>query len=63
MKKQILIFAAAFITVAFISCSKEKIESTEPNNFEEIATAKGGGNGLVPVSSRDYWVVSNSMLA
>ena len=28
MKKQILIFAAAFVTVAFISCSKEKTEIT-----------------------------------
>jgi len=52
MKKQFQILAATFITVAFISCSKEKIESTEPDNFEEIATAKGGGNGLVPVSGK-----------
>ena len=52
MKKQFQILAATFITVAFISCSKEKIESTEPNNFEEIATGKGGGNGLVPVSNK-----------
>jgi len=52
MKKQFQILAATFITVAFVSCSKEKIESTEPNNFEEIATAKGGGSGLVPVSGK-----------
>jgi len=52
MKKQILILATTFITVAFVSCSKGKIESTEPNNFEEIATGKGGGNGLPPVSSK-----------
>lgn len=52
MKKQFQIFAATFITVAFISCSKEKIESTEPNNSEEIATAKSGSNGLPPVPSK-----------
>ena len=52
MKKQILIFAATFITVAFISCSKEKIESPKSSNFEEITAAKGGGNGLVPVSGK-----------
>jgi hypothetical protein len=52
MKKQFQIFAATFITVALISCSKEKIETEQPNNFGEIATAKGGQNGLPPVSNK-----------
>ena len=52
MKKQLQILAATIITVTFISCSKEKIESTDPNDFEEIATGKGGGNNLTPVSGK-----------
>jgi hypothetical protein len=53
MKKQLLILATTFATFTFISCSKEKIETQQPNNFEEIATAKGGGaNGLPPVSNK-----------
>ena len=54
MKKQFLIFATAITTVAFISCSKEKIETQQPRNFEEIATAKkpGGGNSFTPVSNK-----------
>lgn len=47
MKKQISIIATTFITVAFLSCSKEKIETLQPNNGEEIATAKGGGSGSI----------------
>ncbi len=39
MKKQILILAATFITVAFISCSKEKIETPVTNQQGEEATA------------------------
>jgi hypothetical protein len=38
MKKQILIFAAAFVTVAFFSCSKETIEKQQVTNNEETAT-------------------------
>jgi hypothetical protein len=47
MKKQFQILAATFITVAFISCSKEKIETNDTSNAGEIATAKkpGGGSG------------------
>jgi len=54
MKKQFLIFATTITTVAFISCSKEKIETQQPGNFEEIATAKkpGGGNSFTPVSNK-----------
>jgi hypothetical protein len=40
MKKQILIFVTAFVTVAFVSCSKEKIETKQPNTPEEIATGR-----------------------
>ncbi len=52
MKKQFQILAATFITVAFISCSKEKIETNEMMPNEEITTAKGGQNGFVPVSNK-----------
>ena len=54
MKKQFQILAATFITVVFISCSKEEIETQQPANFEEIATAKkpGGGNSFTPVSNK-----------
>jgi hypothetical protein len=51
MKKQFLIFAT-LTTIVFISCSKEKIEEPQVNQFEEIAgaansEAKGkGGNPL-----------------
>jgi len=49
MKKQILIFAATFISVAFISCSKEKIETPPTNQQMEEATAMNipGPGGLV----------------
>jgi hypothetical protein len=51
MKKQFLIFATSIITLAFVSCSKEKIETEQPANFEEIAAGKGG-NGGPPVSNK-----------
>jgi len=38
MKKQILILAITFTAGAFFSCSKEKIETQQTNNSEEIAT-------------------------
>ena len=40
MKKQLSILVTTFTIVALISCSKEKIETQQPDNFEEIATAK-----------------------
>src|SRR4029078_9173122 len=40
MKKQSLIFATAFIAIAFVSCSKEKIETEQPNTLEEIAAPR-----------------------
>jgi hypothetical protein len=52
MKKQLLIFAAITAFV-FTSCSKEKIETLQANNSEEIATARSqGGNGITPVSNK-----------
>lgn len=46
MKKQFQILAATFITVAFISCSKEKIETlqSEQNKTEEISTSSSPSN-------------------
>ena len=44
MKKQFQILAATFITIALISCSKEKVEPEHPVVSEEIASRKGGGN-------------------
>jgi hypothetical protein len=53
MKKQLSILVTTFSIVALVSCSKEKIETQQPNNLEETATAKGGGaNGLPPVSNK-----------
>ena len=49
MKKQFLILAT-ITTVAFISCSKEKIETQQPGNSEEIATAKKPGGGSPSVN-------------
>jgi hypothetical protein len=40
MKKQNLIFATAFIAIAFVSCRKEKIETEQPNTLEEIAAPR-----------------------
>ena len=52
MKKQLLVFAT-ITTIVFTSCSKEKIESQQTNNSEEIVTARiSGGNGFTPVSNR-----------
>ena len=52
MKKQFLIFAT-ITTIVFTSCSKEKIETPQTNNPEEVATVRNpGGNGLTPVSSK-----------
>ncbi|HEX6847031.1 MAG TPA: LamG domain-containing protein [Chitinophagaceae bacterium] len=51
MKKQLLILATVFVTVEFISCSKEKVESNLPDNNGEITTKKGGG-GFTPVSNK-----------
>lgn len=54
MKKQFLILASTITTLAFISCNKEKIETQQPGNSEEIATAKkpGGGGSFTPVSNK-----------
>lgn len=46
MKKQFLIFAA-ITTIVFTSCSKEKIETPQTNQPEEIAGARGGGGGVI----------------
>lgn len=51
MKKQLLILTTTFTIVVFVSCTKEKIETQQTNNFEEIPTAKGG-NGFTPVSNK-----------
>ena len=53
MKKQFLILAT-ITTIVFTSCSKEKTETQQPGNFEEVATAKkpGGGNSFTPVSNK-----------
>ena len=49
MKKQFKSLAATFITVAFISCSKEKIEMTEMPAItsEEIATSNSSNRPVV----------------
>jgi hypothetical protein len=39
MKKQFLVLAAIFTTVAFISCSKENISAEQSTNSDEVATA------------------------
>ena len=49
MKKQLLIFAA-ITAIVFTSCSKEKIETLQTNQPEEIAGARGGGGGIVSPS-------------
>lgn len=50
MKKQFQILATTFITVAFISCSKEKIETNEIDSNEEIATVAQRPSGSSPAS-------------
>jgi hypothetical protein len=55
MKKQIMILAAAFITAALFSCSKEKIKTNENSNNEEMVAVdakKPGGNGVPQVSNK-----------
>src|SRR5215204_7582936 len=48
MKKQFQILAATFITVAFISCSKEKIESpTTSQQSEEVTKPNSPGGPIV----------------
>lgn len=49
MKKQFSILIATFITVAFISCSKEKIEVTDTpsGNKEEIATSNSSNRPIL----------------
>ena len=49
MKKQFQILAATFITVAFISCSREKLEMTDmPSaNNQEIATSSSSNRPYV----------------
>ena len=49
MKKQLLIFAT-ITTIVFTSCSKEKIETPQTNQPEEIAGARGGGGGIISPS-------------
>jgi hypothetical protein len=49
MKKQLLIFAA-ITAIVFTSCSKEKIETPQTNQPEEIAGARGGGGGVISTS-------------
>ena len=49
MKKQILILAATFITVAFISCSKEKIETSSANQPAEEVTALNPPGGPIVI--------------
>ena len=47
MKKQFQILAATFITVAFISCSKEKIEApTESQQSEEVTKPNSAGGPI-----------------
>jgi hypothetical protein len=57
MKKQILIFAATFITVAFISCSKERIETpiTNPETEEVTGLNKPGGPIVIDPLSYGLW--------
>lgn len=49
MKKQLFILAT-ITTIVFTSCSKEKIETPQTNQPEEIAGARGGGGGIVSPS-------------
>lgn len=55
MKRQFQICAATFITVAFISCSKENadIEESQKIISEESATERSSGDGVI----RDPWTV------
>jgi hypothetical protein len=71
MKKHFQFLAATFITVAFISCSKEKIETPELNPQAEEATSinsqRSGGEasfGSLPISTKNMeaWYQFNSDL-
>jgi hypothetical protein len=46
MKKQLFVLAT-ITAIVFTSCSKEKIETPQTNQPEEIAGARGGGGGIV----------------
>ena len=60
MKKQFQILAATFITVAFISCSRERIEAPPTIISEEIATAKGGNiSSFNPAKGLEFWFPFN----
>ena len=50
MKKQILILAATFITVAFISCSKERIETPSTNQPVEEVTGPNSPGGPIVIN-------------
>ena len=50
MKKQFQILAATFITVAFISCSKEKIEAPAANQPAEEVTAPNSPGGPIVIN-------------
>ena len=66
MKKKFQILAATIITVAFISCSKEKVELTETpiTTNEEIATSNTSNRPLVdPLTIKlDGWFTFNATL-
>jgi hypothetical protein len=49
MKKQFQILAATFVTVAFISCSKEKIETPATNQQAEEVTASNKPGGPIVI--------------
>lgn len=49
MKKQFQVLAVTFITVAFISCSKEKIEAPAANQPEEEITAPNSAGGPIVI--------------
>ena len=63
MKKKFQILAATFITVAFISCSKEKKDMAETNYLDELASAsnvdKGGGSSFNPGRRLEFWFPFN----
>jgi len=50
MKKQFQILAATFITVAFISCSKEKIETPPASQQSEEATRPNSPGGPIVIN-------------
>jgi hypothetical protein len=51
MKKEILILASVFTSVAFISCSKEKMESMQLKSTDEIVTiSSSNGRTIDPLT-------------